>query len=251
MFGLCIDYWVYEKSRKNQEAIVTDIWKPIFFFASAPHNSEHLVITKNLQCSHTKYKREVTPIILQCSRTKYKREVTPIRLQCSHANYKREVTPIFNSSYLPFIFCVTALQSNSSYLPFIVCTFVLQSNWNYLPFIFCGTLLQSNWSCLPFIICMTALQSNWSYLPFIFCATALQSNWSCLPFIFCVTALQILGYHEVFRIMRSWGEEKYWFSDINNDCFLILSGFFIRSIVNTQAKHKTSPQLLIILNTSW
>ena len=165
-----------------------------------------------------------------------------------------------NGSYLPFIFCTAALQSrlNWSCFPFIFCTTALQSrlnwscpllylarlhcnllNWSYFPFIFSATALQSIILELPpFIFCMTALQSNWSYLPFIFCATALQYNWSYLPFIFCVTALQILGYHEVFRIMRSWGEEKYWFSDISNDCFLILSGFFIRSIVNTQAKHK-------------
>ena len=29
-------------------AMVTDIWKPVFFFALAPHYSEHLVITKGI-----------------------------------------------------------------------------------------------------------------------------------------------------------------------------------------------------------
>jgi hypothetical protein len=37
--------------------------------------------------------------------------------------------------------------------------------------------------------------------------------------------------------MRSYVEEKYWFSNISNDYFLILSGFFLCTIDNTQGRN--------------
>lgn len=48
------------KSRKNQETIVTDIWKEVIFFAIAPHIWNILwpqrvwTLIDRLQCSHTK-----------------------------------------------------------------------------------------------------------------------------------------------------------------------------------------------------
>jgi hypothetical protein len=45
---LCIDLSIGKipKESGSDQAIVTDIWRPVFFFALAPHYSEYLVITK-------------------------------------------------------------------------------------------------------------------------------------------------------------------------------------------------------------
>ena len=90
-----------------------------------------------------------------------------MRLHCNLLNWR----------YLPFLFCVIALQSIKLVLPpffYFVRLHCNLLNCSYLPFLFCAIALQSiKLELPPFFLLRTHCNLlNWSYLPFLFCAIA-------------------------------------------------------------------------------